>query len=112
MDPRSGVLECLLALGRDDEADELEKALRRASAQGDWRGAFHEVVAETLELAGRPHQAHRWFNIGVRDIDLEDPDVGATSCLYGRYRVRRDLGLARDSLDVFADEFREHSRVH
>ncbi len=111
LDPRGGVLNCLLALGRDTDADELERQLRRASAAGEWRGAFHDHVGEVLELAGRTRQALRWFNMGLRDFDLDDPDVDDLGCLNGRYRVRRGLDLPYDLLDVYLDEYREYRRV-
>lgn len=111
IDPRSGVLQCLLELDRSADAETLERELRKASADGDWRGAFHEFVGEVLELSGRPRQGLRWFNMGVRDLDRDDPLTAEISCLYGRYRVRRALDLPRDSLDVYTDEYREYSRA-
>lgn len=111
IDPRSGVLQCLLGLERSSDAETLERRLRKASAGGDWRGAFHEHVGEVLELAGRPHQGLRWFNMGIRDLDPEDPTTAEIMCLNGRYRIRRDLNLQLDSLDVYTDEYREYSRA-
>ena len=112
IDPRSGVLQCLLELGRSSEAEILERELRRSSALGDFRGAFHEYIGEVLELSGHLREGLRWFNIGVRDLDTADPTITAITCLNGRHRIRRHLDLPLDSLDLYIDEYREYSRAH
>jgi len=114
IDPRCGLLQCLLALESNDELSALERELRRASAAGEWRGAFHEHIGETFELAGQLERALRWFNMGVRNLDLrwEDPTVSELLCLDGRHRVRRELGKPPDALDVETDEYHHDRQVH
>lgn len=111
IDPRAGVLQALLELGREEEAEALLTTLRRASAARDHRGVFHEAVGETLEMAYRLREAHRWFNLGLRDLDPDDPTVDEVSCLYGRFRTRRALELPLDQLDLLTEDVREVERL-
>jgi hypothetical protein len=107
IDPRRGTLQGLLEDGRNEEADALERELRRSSAAGDYRGFFHEPIAVTLEMNGRQKAALRWFSIGVLALDPDDPTAEEIGCLNGRYRIRRSLDLPMDQLDLIADEVNE-----
>jgi hypothetical protein len=111
IDPRCGILECLLALDRGEEALQLERELRRASATGQWRGVFHEHIGGTLVEAGMLQLALRWFNMGLREVDFTaEPTMSEIGCLNGRYLIRRDSDQPLDALDVYIDEYRA-SRV-
>ncbi|WP_027860136.1 lipopolysaccharide assembly protein LapB [Marmoricola sp. URHB0036] len=112
IDPRCGVLQCCLALEAGEEVSALERDLRRASASGDWRGAFHEHIGETFELAGQLERALRWFTMGVRDLDLmvKEPTTSELICLNGRRRVRRKLDKPLDAFDVYTDEEGAHGQ--
>jgi tetratricopeptide (TPR) repeat protein len=110
IDPRCGLLASLLAQERHDDVLALEGELRRVSAAGEWRGGFHEHLGETFEAAGQPERALRWFNTGVRDLDLmlDEPTTSELLCLHGRDRVRRQLGRPQDSLDVYLEDYRRN----
>ncbi len=112
IDPRAELLGCLLLLGEDAEVETLLAELRKASAGGDFRGTFHEVVGEVLEQAGRLEEAERWFNIGLVALDEHDPTDSEEICLIGRHRVRRLLDKPLDRLDTVADNYRDHYREH
>jgi hypothetical protein len=112
IDPRAELLGCFLALGQEEEAEELLGGLRKASAEGDVRGTFHEVVGEVLEKAGRFEEAERWFNIGLLALDEHDPTDSEESCLAGRLRVRRLQEKPEDRLDLVAAHYRDHYRDH
>ncbi|MCW2866199.1 MAG: hypothetical protein JWR20_387 [Marmoricola sp.] len=112
IDPRAELLGCFLALGLEDEVDSLLETLRKASAEGDVRGNFHEVVGEVLEQVGRFEEAERWFNIGLLALDEHDPTESEESCLAGRLRVRRQQDKPQDRLDLIAEQYRDHYRDH
>jgi tetratricopeptide (TPR) repeat protein len=105
IDPRVLLLETLFELGRDQEAETLLEQLRAASATGDVRGSFHSWIGDLLEDRGDLKRAHRWFNLGLRDLDpeLDEPDFAEEDCLLGRQRVREQLGLPRDRFDLLTD---------
>jgi hypothetical protein len=105
IDVFSGILESLLALGRDGEADELLRDLRTRPEEK--RAELDEsAIGEVLELADRLTEALRWYNIGLRHLEpeLDAPDYVEGMCLVGRFRVRRALGRGLDSYDrLFED---------
>jgi tetratricopeptide (TPR) repeat protein len=109
IDPRCGLLASLLAQERNEDVLALEVELRRVSASNEWRGAFHEHLGEAFETARQPERALRWFNMGVRDLDLtrDEPTASELLCLNGRDRVRRTLGRPQDALDVYLADYRE-----
>jgi hypothetical protein len=106
IDPRALLLDTLFRLGRDDDAAALLTDLRAASAAGDVRGTLHSWVGDCLEERGDLRQAQRWFNLGLRDLDLEldDPGFEEQECLIGRLRVREALTLPKDRYDLLAHD--------
>jgi hypothetical protein len=106
VDPRVEVLRVLLALGRDEEATDLLRELVRARARDDVEAGLHATVGEVLEMAHRTREAHRFYTIGLKDFDpdRDDPDLDEDTCLSGRYRLRRQLGLGFDSFDRCLEE--------
>jgi tetratricopeptide (TPR) repeat protein len=109
IDPRCGLLASLLAQDRNEDVLALEGELRRVSAANEWRGVFHEHLGQAFEAAGQPERALRWFNMGVRDLDLtlDEPTPSELLCLNGRDRVRRKLGRPQDALDVYLEGYRQ-----
>lgn len=99
LSPYAGLLD--IALAQDDEAraDELLALLLAKSRADGLVIGDYEWVAESLEEAGRPRQALRWFTIPLRDIQPGDLDLMPDLCLEGRWRVRRALGMPVDAYD-------------
>lgn len=112
IDPRALLLDALFKLGRDADAETLLTELRAASAAGDVRGALHAWVGDCLEDRGDLKRAHRWFNLGLRDLDpeLDEPDRDEQDCLTGRLRVREALALPKDRFDLLADDVHARRR--
>lgn len=106
IDPRAMQLDALLELGDDADVDAHLTELRRISAARESRGVFHEFIADVLESHDRLKDAHRWYNLGLRDLDPErdEPDLREQHHLRGRRRVRRALGLPVDRFDALADD--------
>lgn len=110
LDPRASLVSVLLDLGDNPAAEEHLRALRRDLSLHGARGPVHDFVGEALEEHGRLGEALRWFDAGITYLEREDPDGDHGSCLHGRYRVRRELGLAIDRYDLLAEELREEAR--
>jgi tetratricopeptide (TPR) repeat protein len=115
IDPRALLLDALFRLGRDAEAEALLEGLRAASAADDVRGSLYNWIGDLLAERGDLNRAHRWFNLGIRDLDpsLDVPDHDEEECLLGRRRVREQLGLPPDRFDLLRDEIlaRRRERV-
>ncbi len=113
IDPRAMEVDALLELGDTDGVDAHLRELRRISAAGTYRGIFHEFIADVLESHDRLKDAHRWHNLGLRDLDPDraDPDLREEHHLRGRSRVRRALGLAKDRFDLLADDVEAMRRL-
>lgn len=108
IDSRVELLRVLLALGpgRDDEAAALTKELTRATARPDVVAGLHATLGEVLEMADRLKEAQRAYTVGLKHLDPaeDEPEIDEDLCLSGRYRVRRALGLGRDSYDALLEE--------
>lgn len=62
-------------------------------------------LGESLQLAGEPRKALRWFTLPLSNIDPdEDLDDLEELCVEGRAAVRREMGLPKDRFDLVADE--------
>jgi len=106
IDSRVEVLRALLELGRDDEAEQMIRALLRARSRDGVTVGLHPALGEVLEMAGRTRDAHRAYTVGLKEFDpeLDEPTIDEDLCLAGRYRVRRELGLGFDLLDRCLEE--------
>jgi len=109
--PYIGLLSIALKT-RDEPAHEaIHDALLRLSREDALNDPSYEAAGETLELAGHPRQALRWYNLALRDLDPDDIDALPIGALNGRERVRRTLGLPRDRFDEAAPLVRENFRL-
>ncbi len=106
LDPRADLANALLELGETARADELVAALQRDAEAGKAGDFLHERVGEILELHGRPDEAMEWFDGGLRHAQTGDPGAIDLGCLNGRFRVRRQLDLPLDRLDLLCEERR------
>ncbi len=102
-DTRCWLHSALLTSGLVDEARQLADVLRR---EGPSDPMVFEVVGENFEEAGDLVQAHRWFTMGIRHLDIEGLDELTAqddpfdySLIRARRRVRRLLDLPLDALD-------------
>lgn len=101
----------LIQGGRDEEADQLLRELRRRGSSLPAEAI--ERIAETLEEQGRLREAMRWFTIGLRDLDpsRDLPDHDEEMALIGRWRVREALELPADRYDDLARTMLEVRRA-
>jgi hypothetical protein len=97
-----------LELGDDDAAaDELE-SLRAAVKRDAASPQACLMAGELLQEHGRLKEAHRWFTIPLTWAE-DDGDLDFL-CLTARLRVRTDLGIPRDRMDLLAQEHLEEER--
>lgn len=102
IDPLASLSSLALEIGDEEEATRLIAEMRNLVRAGGGTVSSCHYLGETLEKHGRLREAHRWFTIPLTWAeDEEDLDY---LCLVARHRVRRELGLARDRLDVIAEE--------
>jgi hypothetical protein len=109
IDPRASLISLLLDQGDVARADELLGALRQDIATNGAMGPVHEWIGEALEENGLLHEALRWYGAGLTYLEREDPDRVPSTCLNGRYRVRRALDLPRDRYDELCEAERAES---
>jgi hypothetical protein len=99
-DTRCWLHGALLASGLLVEARQLADEIRRG---GPADLAVYEVVGENYEEAGDLAQAHRWFTMGTRLVDVDalaaEDDPFGYALVRARRRVRRLLELPLDALD-------------
>ena len=100
IDPRCGLLMNELHAGEQARADEILSELLARVRSGHLGEVECEWIASSLEEADRLKDALRWYTIPLHDIDPDDIDELPTHLLYGRYRVRRELGLPLDAYDL------------
>lgn len=103
-DPLANLCSLALELGDETEATRLIAELRALVRAGSGTVSSCLHLGETLASYGRLREAHRWFTIPLTWAQDEgDLDY---FCLIARHRVRRELGLPPDRLDVIAEEER------
>lgn len=102
-DTRCWLHGALLDAGLVDEARHLADAMRR---EGISDLQVFEVIGESYEVHGDLVQAHCWFTMGTRHLDLDGlaeltarDDPFGYALIRGRRRVRRLLDLPLDALD-------------
>ncbi len=99
-DTRCWLHSALLTAGLANEARQLADEIRRG---GPADLAIYEVVGESYEEAGDLGQAHRWFTMGTRHVDVDaldaQDDPFGYALVRARRRVRRLLELPLDALD-------------
>jgi len=102
-DTRCWLHSALLTAGLVHEARQLADEIRRESPSDL---SVFEVVGESYEEAGDLAQAHRWFTMGTRHVDLDgldeltaEDDASGYALVRARRRVRRLLDLPLDALD-------------
>lgn len=111
-DPGEGILgvraiQLSIAL-KEGDAAEAETLLRQLLV--DFRAdevttATCHYVGESLQEAGEPKKALRWFTLPLSNVDPdEDLDTLEEMCVEARAAVRRELGLPKDRFDAVADE--------
>ena len=102
VDPRALMVQALYQGGRTDASLELADALRKDSPQ--LVNTFL-VLGGFFELVDELKQAQRWYSMGIRAMDsgnVPGSESQYESMLLGRARVRSELGMPRDTLDVAA----------
>ena len=110
IDVRVKLVSLHLIRGENDRADELAAELRRSLESVGNLNVAIEWLGDAFHDSGRLREAHRWFTIGLRDIDPEDLDEDdgwALGLLNGRSRARRELGLGHDAYDRAQDRVSE-----
>ncbi|MFE3451340.1 tetratricopeptide repeat protein [Nonomuraea sp. NPDC059194] len=95
IDPRAGIADTLFELDRPGEAREIIEALR---AEGATSPATAHTIAETLVAYGDLRGGLEWATQAALACAEDDPEHVAL--LRTRYRIRLDLGLPEDELDV------------
>jgi hypothetical protein len=103
-DVRCYLHHSLLAVGDVDEARRLAEEVRR-SRPTDLD--VYAMIGEDHEGVGDLTEAHRWMNLGLRqllaeldDEDGADPGIAAVLFLTVRRRVRQELGFPPDEFDL------------
>lgn len=105
LDPRATKVAILLDQAREQEALDLATSTMRDLASRTPSALWH--LAEVLELAGHDRFAARVGTVGLRGLGLGRDarmETDEVLCLSGRYRVRRNLGLASDGFDRTFEE--------
>jgi hypothetical protein len=100
LDARCMMHAVLLDAGRLEEARHVADELRRSRPTI----ADCASMAENFDLFGDLRQAHRWAEMGVNQLQLDDPqdaddDAGIIVLLNVRRSVRGKLGFPPDELD-------------
>ena len=104
-DVRGFLHRALVSVGHLPAARLLAEEVRR-SAPADVD--VYAMVGETYEKQGDLREAHRWLNLGVRQLSRQPPrdteDMALELLLLSivRRRIRRALGLPADVLDRVA----------
>lgn len=106
IDARAGRFDLELQVGDEDQAAVLQKELLAAARQDTLDIDMYLYIGEALEEAGRLREALRWFTMPIRDLDPHEIDQGEYFFVHGRYRVRRELGLAMDGYDEVSQAIR------
>jgi hypothetical protein len=102
-DARCLLHAALLDAGQLDEARQVADDLRRSRP----RILDCAAMAEAFEESGDLRQAHRWVEMGVTQLELDDAedtdddDSELIVLLNIRRKVRRQLGFPPDELDEF-----------
>jgi tetratricopeptide (TPR) repeat protein len=108
--PLVGLLSIACRTGDDEAREQHQAALMELARQRVLTDPTYEATGETLELAGHPRAALRWYNLALGDLDPEDVDLLPIVALNGRGRVRRALGLPHDRFDEVAPLVRSSYR--
>lgn len=92
-----------LETGNDPDAASLVAELRQMARRDELYPMDFCFIGETFEAVERLSEAQRWFTMPLSHLDPV-LDVGELdpSCLAGRHRVRRALGLPMDRYDQAA----------
>lgn len=106
-DPRVHLIRALLALDRDDEADDLLSAVTAERDKMSPRSC--DLLAELFSEQGDLRAAHEWATAGVERCFERGETTELQLLLRLRYRLRVDLGLDEDDYDRLLDTTRRQA---
>ena len=102
-DPIGNLLSLALDEGDEEAVRAHDAELRRLARRDGVSMSTYHLVGEAYEIRGQLRSALRWFSIPFTHLD---PSEGAFDdlLLTARRRVRQELGLAPDQLDLLAPQ--------
>jgi hypothetical protein len=102
VNPLVSLLDLALAHDDDERSAALTEQLRDMVRRDELDALGCHQVGETYEIHGQLKVAARWFTFPLSWVDPEDEELLDDLCLFGRVRVREQLGLPSDRYDLVA----------
>ncbi len=105
-DARGYMVQALLELGHNREAEQVSEELRRRRPATP---ETYHFVGEAWEAVGDLNRANRWLTRGVMLAESQADPTAWAMLLLGRLRVRRAMGFPPDDHDHMALEILQGS---